>query len=166
MATSRWRLWGARVAVVLALVTVGAAFSRLWSFATTDNPAVIENPDITAVASVACAQMRESAAAAAVGPAATLRQRVGAVNAQDDAVLELVARMRGLGEVRLAADVPAPEWVQDWERLVAARDAYARQLASGKPATLALPKVDGRPLVDRLNDVGLNCRVPRVLLGP
>jgi hypothetical protein len=165
MATSRWRLWGARVAVVLALVTVGVAFSRLWSFATSDNPAVIENSDIAAVASVACAQMREAAASAAVGPTATLQQRVGAINAQDDAVMELVARMRWLGEARLASDVPAPEWVQDWERLVAARDAYARQLASGKPATLTLPQVDGRPLLERLNDVGLNCRVPRVLLG-
>lgn len=166
MATPRWRLWGARVTVVLALVAVGVALSRLWSFATSDNPALIGNPDIAAVASVACAQMRESTAAVAVGPSATLQQRVGAINAQDDAVMELVARMRWLGEARLASDQPAPGWVQDWERLVAARDAYARQLASGKPARLSLPTVDGRPLVDRLNDVGLNCRVPRVLLAP
>jgi hypothetical protein len=26
--------------------------------------------------------------------------------------------------------------------------------------------VDGRPLESRLDDVGLNCRVPRVMLAP
>lgn len=166
MATSRWRLWVARVAVVLALVSVGVALSRLWSYATTDDPAVIGNSDIAAVAGRACAEMRDSAAAAAVGPAATLHQRVGALNAQNDAVIALVTQMRALGDARLASDLPAPQWIRDWERLVAARDAYARELAAGRRASLSLPVVDGRPLVDRLNDVGLNCRVPRVLLGP
>lgn len=166
MATPRWRLWAARVAVVLALVAVWVALSRLWSYATTDDPAVIGSSEVVAVASAACAQMRESAAAAAVGPAATVRQRVGALSAQNDAVTELVTQMRALGEARLSADAPSEQWVQDWERLVAARDAYARELAAGKRATLALPEVDGRPLLDRLNGVGLNCRVPRVLLAP
>ena len=162
----RWRRWVARVSVVVALVTVGLVLSRLWSFATTDDPTVISNSDIVAVASRACAQMRESAAAAAVGPAASVGQRVHALSAQDDAVMELVARMRALGGTRLSADAPAVEWVRDWEQLVAARDVYARALSAGRHPTLALPEVDGRPLVDRLNDVGLNCRVPRVLLTP
>ncbi|MFC8502110.1 hypothetical protein ACFUC1_07110 [Pedococcus sp. NPDC057267] len=166
MATPRWRLWVARVAVVVALVAVWVVLSRLWSYATADDPAVIGSSDVVAVASAACAQMREAAAAAAVGPAATVRQRVGAVNAQDDAVTTLVARVRTLGEARLSADAPAQQWLQDWERLVAAREAYARDLAAGKRAVLTLPVVDGRPLLDRLNNVGLNCRVPRVLLTP
>jgi hypothetical protein len=29
-----------------------------------------------------------------------------------------------------------------------------------------LPTIDGKGLVDRLNNVGLNCRVPLVLLAP
>ena len=47
-----------------------------------------------------------------------------------------------------------------------ARDAYARSLAAGKPKPLNLPTIDGKTLVERLNNVGLNCRVPLVLLAP
>ena len=65
-----------------------------------------------------------------------------------------------------AADQPAVAWLQDWRRLIAARDAYARSLAAGKPKPMELPVVDGRGLVERLNGVGLNCRVPLALLAP
>ena len=57
-------------------------------------------------------------------------------------------------------------WLEDWQRLVAARDAYARSLAAGRPTPMTLPSIDGRGLVERLNNVGLNCRVPLVLLAP
>jgi hypothetical protein len=39
-------------------------------------------------------------------------------------------------------------------------------LAAGNPEPLVIPVAGGRSLEDRLNDVGLNCRVPLVLLGP
>jgi hypothetical protein len=81
-------------------------------------------------------------------------------------VVWLVSTVREVGAARIEADRPTAQWLEDWERLVAIRDAYARSLAAGKPTPLAFPEIGGRPLVDRLNDVGLNCRVPLVLLQP
>jgi hypothetical protein len=166
MSGERWRWWSARLAVVLAGVVVAVVLKSLWSFANQDDPKVVEQPQITAVGAAACAEMRESAAAAAVSTAAPRAQRVGAINAQNDAIVTLITRMEQLGAERLAADQPAPQWLEDWQRLVAARDAYARSLAAGKPKPLAIPTVDGASIVDRLNGSGINCRVPLVLLSP
>jgi hypothetical protein len=166
MTGDRWRVWAARTAVVVAGVVVFVALSRLWSFANADDPDIVEQGAIARVASAACAQMREKAAASAVAPTQPVARRVGAINAQNDAVIELVTRMQALGEQRLEADQPAAQWLEDWQRLVGARDSYARSLAAGKPKPLVLPTIDGKTLVERLNDVGLNCRVPLVLLAP
>jgi hypothetical protein len=162
----QWRAWSARVAVVVAGVLVFVALSRLWTFANADDPALIENGTIARVAASACARMREAAASTAVAATAPVSQRVGAINAQNDAVVELVTTLSRLGRARLDADQPAAQWLEDWQRLVAVRDAYARSLAAGKPKPMALPTIHGRGLVERLNSVGLNCRVPLVLLAP
>ena len=166
MTGEQWRAWAARIAVVVAAVVVFVALSRLWTFANTDDPTLIEQGPIARVASSACAVMRDTASAAAVATTAPIPQRVGAINAQNDAVIELVTTMSRLGRQQLEADQPAAQWLEDWQRLVSARDAYARSLAVGTPTPMALPTIDGRGLVDRLNNVGLNCRVPLVLLAP
>ena len=166
MAGERWRVWAARTAVVVAGVVVFLSLTRLWSYANEDDPAKVEDSDIARVVSVACARMRDSVAAAAVSTSAPMKQRVGAINAQNDAVVELVAAVEALGEERLLADQPAWSWLEDWDRLVAARDGYARALAAGKPKPLQLPIIDGQDIVDRLNGVGVNCRVPLSLLAP
>ena len=166
MTGEQWRVWAARIAVVVAAVVVFIALSRLWTFANTDDPDLIEQGDIARAAASACAVMRDSAAAAAVATTAPVPQRVGAINAQNDAVTELVATMNKLGAERLESDQPAAQWLEDWQRLVSARDAYARSLVAGKPKPMLLPTIDGTGLVERLNNVGLNCRVPLVLLAP
>lgn len=166
MSGEQWRTWSARIAVVLAAVVVFVALSRLWTFATEDDPDIVEQGAIARVASSACAKMRETAAASAVGSTQPIPRRVGGINAQNDAVVELITTMQALGDQRLESDQPAAQWVEDWRRLVAARDAYARSLAAGKPKPMQLPTIDGRGLVERLNNVGLNCRVPLVLLAP
>ena len=166
MSGEQWRAWTARVAVVVAGVVVFVALSRLWTFANADDPDLVENGAIARVAASACARMRDTASAAAVATTAPIAQRVGAINAQNDAVVELVTTMNGLGHGRLEADQPAAQWLEDWQRLVSARDAYARSLAAGKPTPMALPTIGGKGLVERLNNVGLNCRVPLVLLAP
>ncbi|WP_457254423.1 hypothetical protein [Pedococcus sp. P5_B7] len=166
MTGEQWRVWAARIAVVVAAVVVFVALSKLWTFANADDPDVVEQGAITRVASAACARMRESAAASAVAATSPIPRRVGAINAQNDAVVELITAMQALGDARLEADQPAAQWVEDWQRLVTARDAYARSLAAGKPKPMQLPTIDGKPLVERLNHVGLNCRVPLVLLAP
>lgn len=166
MTGEQWRAWAARIAVVVAAVLVFIALSRLWSFANTDDPDLVEESAIARTAASACATMRDSAAAAAVATTAPLPQRVGAINAQNDAVIELVTTMNQLGQERLEADQPSAQWLEDWQRLVSVRDAYAVSLAAGKPAPMAIPTIDGKSLVERLNNVGLSCRVPLVLLAP
>jgi hypothetical protein len=166
MTGEKWRVWAAAVAVVVAGVLVFVALSRLWDFANADDPDIVEQGVITRAAAAACAQMRDSAAAAAVATTAPVPRRVGAINAQNDAVVELISTMNQLGDARLESDQPAAQWLEDWQRLVTARDAYARSLAAGKPRPMALPTIDGKGLVTRLNNVGLNCRVPLVLLAP
>ena len=157
----------ARGAVVVAVAVVVVSMDKLWSYANTDNPVVVERSALVNVANAACAQMRDAAASAAVGTAAPIRQRVGAINAQNDAVTQMVSTIRRLVPAdQLSADAPAEDWLADWGRLVRQRDAYARSLAAGKPTPLRLPVLDGRGLEERLNNVGLNCRVPVVLLAP
>jgi hypothetical protein len=167
MAVPAWRSWLARGAVVVAVAVVALSLGKLWTYANTDDVKVVEQPEIVAVANAACAQMREATAKAAVGTSAQIGQRVGAINAQNDAVTEMVSTIRRLVPAeQLSADEPADEWLDDWPRLVRERDTYARALAAGHPTPLALPVVDGRGLESRLDDVGLNCRVPRVMLAP
>ena len=163
---ARWRAWVARVAVVVAGALVAVALTKLWAFANTDDPDLIESSAIARTVGVACAAMRDSVASAAVATSAPRSQRVGAVNAQHDAVVDMLTQVRSLGPAVLDGDQPAGEWIDDWERLVTARDSYARSLAVGKPKPLTLPVVDGSPLVERLNNVGVSCRVPLVLLLP
>jgi hypothetical protein len=151
---------------VVAAVVLFVALSRLWSFANADDPDVVEQGAIARVASSACAQMRKTVAAAAVGATQPIPRRVGGINAQNDAVVELITTMQSVGQETLDADQPAAQWVEDWQRLVTARDAYARSLAAGKPKPMVLPTIDGRSVVERINNVGLNCRVPLVLLAP
>jgi hypothetical protein len=167
MARERWRVWTAGAAVVVAAAVVSVSLMRLWAYANTDNPAIIENPDVARVANAACAAMRDEAAAVAVATTAPIPQRVGAINAQNDAVTELVVTVgRFVRPEELQHDRPAAAWLEDWQRLVRVRDAYAQSLASGHPKPMAMPVLDGQTLQERLNDVGLNCRVPLVLLAP
>jgi len=166
MAVSAWRSWLARGAVVVAVALVVMSLSKLWSYANADDVEVVEQSHLVAVANAACDRMREATAKAAVGTSAVVRQRVGAINAQNDAVTEMVVAMRSLGPSVLASDPPSSRWVEDWQRLITVRDDYARSLAAGHPRPMRLPTVEGTPLLDRLNDVGVSCRVPLALLAP
>jgi len=167
MAVAAWRSWLAGGAVVVAVALVVVSLDKLWSYANTDNPAVVEQSRVVGVANAACARMRDATAAAAVGTAAPIGQRVGALNAQNDAVTQMVSTIRRLVPAdQLSSDQPVERWLDDWGILVRERDAYAHSLATGKPTSLAMPVVGGRSLADRLNNVGLNCRVPFVLLAP
>jgi hypothetical protein len=57
-------------------------------------------------------------------------------------------------------------WLNDWERLVGARESYAASLQAGRPRQLALPEDgDGEVITARMNNVGLDCTVPLELTG-
>ena len=166
MEASGWRVWTARVAVLLVAAAGALVLSRLWEFANRDDPEVVERSEIARAAGTACARMRESVTAAAVPTTASVRRRVGAINAQNDAVVTMISTIQQVGAGVIESDEPTARWLEDWARLVTWRDAYATSLAGGHPRPVALPVVGGQPLVDRLNEVGVNCRVPLVLLAP
>ena len=97
MTGEQWRSVGSRVAVVVAAVLVFVALSRLWAFANADDPDVVEQGVDRAGRRLRVRPMRDSAAAAAVASTAPVARRVGAINAQNDAVTELISTMNKLG---------------------------------------------------------------------
>jgi hypothetical protein len=72
----------------------------------------------------------------------------------------MVTRVSGLGADALREDRPAERWLADWKSLIAARETFADDLAAGRNPSFRLPASDGVPITDRMNSVGLNCRVP------
>jgi hypothetical protein len=167
VAGERWRVWAARISVVVAAVVVTVSLHRLWAYANADDPALIDDPVVVRAVDAACAVMRQVTAAEALGLADPLGARVAAINAENLAVEQMVATIRDrVPEVTLVRDRPSIQWLQDWQMLVASREQYARSLATGSPKPMVVPVVAGKSLVDRLGSVGVDCAVPRVLLDP
>lgn len=71
-----------------------------------------------------------------------------------------------VGEDQLHDDQPSLAWLHDWESLAHRAAAAAESLDAGPPADLGVPLVDGQPITDRMNRVGLTCQVPPALIGP
>lgn len=160
----RWRHWVAVLSVVGALLLVGATLTALWRYATHDRPEVIDHPLVVRTTNAACLVMRTTVHQLAPPPEAQVAQRLAAVEAQNSAVAEMLARIRALGSERVAGDAPLTSWLGDWESLLRARQAYAASLRSGRPLPYRVPRDDaGEPITTRMNDVGLDCTVPREL---
>jgi hypothetical protein len=169
VAGERWRVWAARISVVVAAVVVSLSLHWLWAYANADDPAVIDNPVVVRAVDMACAVMRQTTAAEALGTGDPIGARVAAINAENAAVEQMVTTIRdGVPEATLVRDQPSLQWLQEWQQLVASRQQYARSLAtgSGSPTPLVVPVVEGKSLVERLGSVGVDCAVPRVLLAP
>lgn len=166
-AGERWRVWAARISVVGAAVVVAVSLNWLWGYATADDPTLIDNPVVVRAVDGACAVMRQTTAAEALGIADPIGARVAAINAENLAVEQMVATIRDrVPEATLGRDQPSLQWLQDWQLVVASRQQYARSLATGSPKPMVVPVVAGKSLVDRLGSAGVNCGVPRVLLAP
>lgn len=159
---SRW----ARVGIAFC-VLVGVAGAGLWVlgllvYANHDRPEFIDDPAVGQTMTAACRDMTVAADRAAAAPSSSVPVRVRAIRRQDQAMLDMVTRVRRLGHERLANDDPALPWLKDWETLVAARERYAQELASGGHPRLSIPTVNGTPITRRMSElVGVSCRVPR-----
>jgi len=117
-------------------------------------------------ASAACTALRLDVDAEQPLPSSAGRDaRLARLAEQDRLVARLVADVRGLGPAALAEDVPAEQWLADWEQLAAARRAYGEAGAQG---AFVVPVEDGRPITYRMDRVGVPaCVVPTGLtIGP
>ncbi len=154
----------AAVVTVLALLAVVAVYVTAFVLDTTkDRPDTLDVEPVRSTAAAACTRLRTDLDAlpplATDAPAAARQERLAV---QDRAITALVAQVRAVGRAALDADVPAEQWLGDWQALAAARQAYAAGGATG-PFT---PPLDdqGRPVTDRMGRVGVDaCVVPRSL---
>lgn len=155
MATRRTGLLLAGVAAA----TIGVYVLAFVLSTTSDRQDTLDVGPVPAAASRACAELRvDLDALPPLGAGAPLADRLTRLAVQEEQVRELVAQVRTVGEPALRADVPAEQWLGDWEALAQARRAYAEAGAAG-PFTP--PVADGRPLPDRMGRVGLPaCTVP------
>ena len=159
----RWRHWVAVLSVVGALLLVGATLTALWRYATHDRPEVIDHPLVVRTTNAACLVMRTTVHQLAPPPEAQVAQRLAAVEAQNSAVAEMLARIRALGSERVAGDAPSPPGSATGSR--SASEAGVCRVASvgAAPALPGAPRRRGEPITTRMNDVGLDCTVPREL---
>ena len=143
------------VAVITGTLVVGA----LWAggpylFAGRDDPSTIDSRPVHDAALSACTELRARLAALAPG---------GDPGAENQAVEAMVARIRQLGPAVLRKDVPVEQWLEDWERLVA-----ARRQAQAAGTVFSVPRVDGEPVNLRMFDLVKSslrvCDVPAQLL--
>ncbi|HEY7718463.1 MAG TPA: hypothetical protein VH915_06865 [Pedococcus sp.] len=162
----RWRHRVAVASVLLALAVVGTTLTGLWRFATQDRPDVVDQPTVVRTANAACLIMRKAVHRLSAVPEAGIAHRAAAIRAQNDEVLLMVDRIRALGYDLVSGDLPLQTWLNDWERLVGARESYAASLLAGRPRQLTLPEDGGgEPVTTRMNSVGLDCTVPLELTG-
>ena len=122
-------------------------------YANHDRPELVDDPDVVRAAESACAAMNREVLAVVAEP-------VQAIRARNDAVTAMIDAVREVGEERIADDEPTDLWLADWHALVNARARYADDLAAGRNPAWVVPVVDGRPVTERVGEVGVECAVP------
>lgn len=136
---------------IMASLVVGATL--LMAAAWAIGPYVFEDRDH--VESLDSRPVREAAQAACSEMRAAVEADPGVETAMS-AAAAMVGRLRALGPEVLRADIPAEAWLDDWDRLLAARRA-------GQP----VPVEDGVPIHRRMDELVKDlreCQVPRVLI--
>lgn len=154
-----------RNVILLGLVAVATVGVYAVGFAldtTRDRPDTLDVQPVKGAATDACVRLRTGLdALPPLPPEATAQQRQERVGVQDAAIRTLVADVRAVGEPALRKDVPAEQWLSDWESLADSRRAWA---AAGGTGPYAVPVQDGRPISDRMGMIGLPaCVVPASL---
>jgi len=152
---------GKRVTIIVLVLSglLGAA----WSigpivFAGRDDPTAIDSKAVHTTVAAACTQLGADLAAIPAGLAPADR-----AEAENRAVEGLVAKVRSLDPEALQHDQPVPRWLDDWEKIVAARRDAVREHKRFVP-----PPANGMPVNIRMFELirsGLEqCDVPRQLL--
>jgi hypothetical protein len=132
----------------------------MWLYINHDRIELIDRPDVAERADEACASMRAELAQMATSGTGSA-EIASRVRQENEVVRRFVQSVRALGRPALKDDSPAEAWLRDWENLVAARDHFAYDLIQGTTGTApTVPTVNGVPIIKRMNEVGIACRVP------
>ncbi|MDX6294153.1 MAG: hypothetical protein QOH50_3228 [Kribbellaceae bacterium] len=128
-----------------------------------DRPELIDDPQVVSTTESACSTMTHAVQQSAAPLNATNATKARAIQEQNNAVAAMIRTIRLLGSDRLDNDRPTPSWLADWQTLIDQRARYARNLDRNRPTPFVIPTVEGRPISERMNDVGISCTVPPAL---
>lgn len=159
----RW-LWVAVGASVVSAIAVAALVTSLVIAGGSDLPASIDEPEIIDAVDAGCSSLTAGVEGVEVDGLSV--DRPSRIEAQTAVLRDVVAGWRGLDADLRASDEPFDDWLDDWDRLVAARDAYVEELRSNTNALFEVPEVDGEPIDERMDAVMTGCPVPNTLLNP
>lgn len=159
----RW-LWVAIVVSVVATVVTVAAIVVVAVQGSRDFPSMLDDPEVVSRLDESCERMRDEVQAERVD--APTARRVQAIEAQNEAVQQMIDDLRDLPDEVRAGDEPLDDWLDDWQLLVDERSEYATRLASDPSADFRAPRVDDTSVADRIDQVAPECTVPETLLTP
>ncbi|MET0468936.1 MAG: hypothetical protein ABWZ87_09350 [Aeromicrobium sp.] len=161
---TRWK-WVAVLAGLLGLVASGAMLTFVIVVGNEDFPGVIDDEKLTDTVAETCRLMTRTVAS--MPPVGTPEGRAATVADQNRAVEQMVRSIRSQRAAEIRDDRPAELWLRDWDRLIEARNDYARALLRDPNASLELPvDADGHDITERMDDVWVGdsaCRVPEAL---
>ncbi|MCD9198371.1 hypothetical protein [Aeromicrobium wangtongii] len=164
---TRWK-WIAALATVLGLVGAAGLTTLLVVLGSQDFSGLIEDEELTDTIASQCELM--TATIDSMPLSGSTPQQAATIVDQNRAVELMVLAIRRENAREVRDDEPAEQWLQDWERLVDARERYARRLLRDPEASLEVPRdADGHKITERMNDVWLGdpaCTVPRTLANP
>jgi hypothetical protein len=136
-------------------------FVALWAFALTysvtaggRSPERLTNPDAH-VAETACVDAQHKLSALPqVGDKAALPARATRLASEDALLRSMVSRLRALHPTGKTPAIALTGWLDDWNRLIAARDHYVHDLRTiGNTARFVEPATAGvDPIVDKMNN--------------
>ena len=153
-------LWVAVAAPVVAVLIGVSAVVLLVTKGSSDLPATFDDPEVIRQLDESCETMRDDVESVVVN--ASTAERTEAIGVQNDAVLRMLDELRELD----VDDEPLDDWLEDWQRLVDAREVYATSLVSDPTADFQVPEDDGVNVADRIAEVAPECTVPATLRNP
>lgn len=163
---SRIWLFAAILGGLVGLLAAGAAFAFLGLNAERDIPGFIDDQRVMKVAKKECRLMTSTVEGMSVE--GTPEQRLAALSDQNKAVTIMVDRIRAVSSDVRDEDQPVDSWLEDWEILVADREAWLDDQRGGSTARFRVPRdPDGQPINERMDAAAEEvCTVPKLLLEP
>ena len=167
-AISRRWIWAPIAAVVAAAMAATALVISAVVIMGKDFPGMIEDSQIISVIERECDIMTETVRSMPIE--GTASEQADIVADQNKAVANMLIEIRKLDDDVLKGDPPTNAWLDDWDALIVAREAYAEQRRDGYEANLRIPRdADGEQIQQRMDVVWLTtpaCEVPEELLRP
>ena len=163
----RWK-WVAIAATVVGFVAGTSFLVVMIVVGSRGIPGAIDNPRLLSVIQKECRLMTSTVESMPEqGPAA---QQASIIDDQNEAIEDMLDSVREVGASRIDDDEPAGAWLDDWERLVRARESLVNELLSGGAPDLRIPEDErGKDIHLRMNDAFIDpetCRVPGAVINP